>query len=338
MSDTSVTGAPADAEMRRAAKPLVCYQVDQLPDNNLALYRAARNGAELIDEVIVPPRDGRCFDVPAGCFFRIVSVDGPQVGDLNLWNRHDLSERFFSGKTRQLHATHIGNGDRLWSTLPGLRPLATIVQDTLDWYKYPTTIFRSFPREGGNRMISTDTLILGIGNTLLTDEGAGIHALNLLQSEYTDIPHVTFLDGGTLSFTLATWIEDCDNLIVFDAAEFHLPVGTVKTLVGADMDSFLGASRRSAHEVGLLDLIDIARLTESLPAKRALIGIQAAEFGWGMQPCEAVQRALPVAVDEARKLIELWNGVDLGQIKNISEYRVVSPGAEYSTEPGTGHD
>ena len=56
------------------------------------------------------------------------------MGDLNLWNAHDLSERFFSGKTRQLHATHVSTGDRLWSSLPGLRPLATITHDTLDWY------------------------------------------------------------------------------------------------------------------------------------------------------------------------------------------------------------
>ena len=125
---------PADAADRRAASPLVCYEVDQLPPNNLELYRQARAGASRVGEVVVPPRDGRCFEVAAGSFFRIESVDGPQVGDLNLWNANDLGERFFSGKTRQLHATHISTGDRLWSTLPGLRPLATITEDTLDWY------------------------------------------------------------------------------------------------------------------------------------------------------------------------------------------------------------
>lgn len=87
-----------------------------------------------VAEVIVPPRDARAFQVPAGHLFRIVSIDGPQVGDLNLWNASDLSERFFSGKTRALHATHVTTGDRLWSTLPRLRPLATITHDTLDWY------------------------------------------------------------------------------------------------------------------------------------------------------------------------------------------------------------
>ncbi len=125
---------PADAAARRAASPLVCYEVDQLPPNNLELYRQARATASRVGEVIVPPRDGRCFEVAAGSFFRIESLEGPQVGDLNLWNASDLGERFFSGKTRQLHATHVSTGDRLWSSLPGLRPLATITEDTLDWY------------------------------------------------------------------------------------------------------------------------------------------------------------------------------------------------------------
>jgi len=61
-------------------------------------------------------------------------VDGPQVGDLNLWNAQDLSERFYSGKTRALHGTHLTTGERMWSSFPHLRPMATIVNDTLDWY------------------------------------------------------------------------------------------------------------------------------------------------------------------------------------------------------------
>ncbi len=96
--------------------------------------RAARAGMTALSEFRVPPRDGRAFTVPAGHLFRIVSVEGPQVGDLNLWNARDLGERFFSGKTRALHATHVTRGDRLWSTLPHLRPLATITHDTLGWY------------------------------------------------------------------------------------------------------------------------------------------------------------------------------------------------------------
>ncbi|WP_422002213.1 urea carboxylase-associated family protein [Reyranella sp.] len=128
------TQPPDDADRRRAAPAIVCYAVDRVPPCDLALYRSAREGMTRIAETIVPPREARTFEVPAGHFFRIVSIEGPQVGDLNLWNASDLSERFFSGKTRALHATHVGTGDRLWSSLPHLRPLATITHDTLDWY------------------------------------------------------------------------------------------------------------------------------------------------------------------------------------------------------------
>ncbi len=125
---------PADAQTRRSAKPVICYEVDCLPIFEMATYQNARQTMKKTSEVIVPPRDGATFEVPAGHFFRIVSIEGPQVGDLNLWNADDLSERFYSGKTRQLHATHITTGDRLWSNMPGLRPMATITHDTLDWY------------------------------------------------------------------------------------------------------------------------------------------------------------------------------------------------------------
>lgn len=156
----------------------------------------------------------------------------------------------------------------------------------------------------------TKTLILGIGNTLLSDEGAGVHALNLLQSLRPDLQHITYIDGGTLSFTLAAYIEDCDNLIVFDAAELKAPPGTVRTMAGGDMDAFLGAARRSPHEVGLLDLFDIARLTESLPENRALIGIQPANIEWGMSPTPDVAKGLPLAVEQAVELLGQWDRVE----------------------------
>lgn len=125
---------PADAKIRRAIAPVICYPNATLPQPNLALYRAARAGAVKIDEVLIPPREARSFRVGAGQFFRITSVEGPQVGDLNLWNAQDLGEGFYSGKTRALHGTHLSTGARMWSGFPYLRPMATIIADTLDWY------------------------------------------------------------------------------------------------------------------------------------------------------------------------------------------------------------
>jgi uncharacterized protein YcgI (DUF1989 family) len=128
--------SPVDFAKRRAIKPVICYPVDTLQQPELKSYQAAREVWRKTGEIVVPPREARCFEVPAGHFFRIVSIDGPQVGDLNLWNARDHAERFFSGKTRALHGTHVSTGDRLWSNLPYLRPMATITEDTLDWYGF----------------------------------------------------------------------------------------------------------------------------------------------------------------------------------------------------------
>ena len=126
--------APGDADARRAVEPVIVYPKGTLAPPDLGLYRSARAGASKTGEVLVQPREGGCFHVPAGGFFRISSVEGPQVGDLNLWNAHNLDERFYSGKTRAIHGTHITTGERMWSNLPYLRPMATIIEDTLGWY------------------------------------------------------------------------------------------------------------------------------------------------------------------------------------------------------------
>jgi hypothetical protein len=130
------TTPPRDAGARKAVPPVVCYPPDTLSAPDLSLYRAARATARKVLEVSVPPREARTFRTDAGDFFRITSVEGPQVGDLNLWSASDLSERFYSGKTRALHGTHLSTGDRMWSTFPHLRPMATITADTLDWYGF----------------------------------------------------------------------------------------------------------------------------------------------------------------------------------------------------------
>lgn len=125
---------PPDAAARRASRPVVVYPADALPTPDPAFFARVRDGARTVGEVVVPPRDGRAFRVPAGGLFRIRCVGGPQVGDLNLWAAGDPSERFFSGKTRAIHGTHVTAGCRLWSSLPHLRPMATITHDTLGWY------------------------------------------------------------------------------------------------------------------------------------------------------------------------------------------------------------
>ena len=96
---------------------------------------AALANAAVIHEQVIPPRSGAAWVVPAGHVCRFTVLDGPQVLDLNLWNLHDPRERFWAARTRQFYGTHLSVGARLWSTLPALRPLATIVGDSVAYDK-----------------------------------------------------------------------------------------------------------------------------------------------------------------------------------------------------------
>ncbi len=127
---------PLDLKERVGAKPIVCYPNNSLENKNLDILQEARKHMEKIDEIIIPPRDAKTFNVKKGNFFRIESIEGPQVGDLNLFQANNLDEKFYSGKTRALYGTHISVGDKMFSSFPYLRSLATITWDTLDWYDY----------------------------------------------------------------------------------------------------------------------------------------------------------------------------------------------------------
>ncbi|MFP6776564.1 MAG: DUF1989 domain-containing protein [PS1 clade bacterium] len=134
MKNTRQSKKPKNVQSYRNVRPVIVYPDTTLPNNKVNHYQLIRKDMEMVMELVIPPRDARTFIVPAGHFFRIVSIDGPQVGDLNLWSRNNLNEQFYSGKTRALHGTHVSTGDQLWSSFPFLRPMATITFDTLDWY------------------------------------------------------------------------------------------------------------------------------------------------------------------------------------------------------------
>ncbi len=153
-------------------------------------------------------------------------------------------------------------------------------------------------------------LILGIGNTLLTDEGVGVHVVEALRrSQMSEEGDVELLDGGTLSFTLAGPIQDADALIVVDAAQLKSSPGTLRVFKGEDMDRFLTSNRKSSvHEVGLTDLRAIAMLAGHWPEKRAMVAIQPEKVDWGEYPTELVAAAIPVACGHIESLVGAWRG------------------------------
>ncbi|GAX14876.1 hypothetical protein FisN_29Lh088 [Fistulifera solaris] len=124
--------------LARRTKPIPCYTVEQLPPKDEALYQnlataVSEQRAQLVQEILIPPCDAVAWQVKAGQLWRIVCSHGPQVADMNCWSLSNLNEHFYSSKTRQMHATHLQTGDRLWSNMPYLRPLATIVYETIQY-------------------------------------------------------------------------------------------------------------------------------------------------------------------------------------------------------------
>ncbi|KAK4556744.1 hypothetical protein LTR86_006315 [Recurvomyces mirabilis] len=94
----------------------------------------SKSKRSIIDSFILPIRSGRAWQVPPGHIVRLSTPEGPQVGDLNIWNLHNPRERFWAARTRQLQASHVSTYDRLWSCLPFLRPMVTIIGDSLADY------------------------------------------------------------------------------------------------------------------------------------------------------------------------------------------------------------
>lgn len=150
-------------------------------------------------------------------------------------------------------------------------------------------------------------LVLGVGNTLLSDEGVGVRAVEHMRHTYPD-ENVEYVDGGTLSFTLAPYIDEADHLIVIDAANLKGSAGDCRCFTGDDMDRFLAQPRRSVHEVNLVDLLNISRLRQALPRRRALFGIQPRNVSWGERLSDPVDRAMRTAADDAWQLLQTWRG------------------------------
>ncbi|MFZ5555745.1 MAG: HyaD/HybD family hydrogenase maturation endopeptidase [Pseudomonadota bacterium] len=151
------------------------------------------------------------------------------------------------------------------------------------------------------------TVVLGIGNTLLADEGVGVHVVEALRRAEAPAEGVEYVDGGTLSFGLAADLHGAGRLIVVDAAELDAVPGTLRVLTGGAMDRFLTErSRRSVHEVGLADLLQVLALDDGLPPERALVAIQPRRVDWGDTPTPEVAAAMPEACRAVRALIEGW--------------------------------
>ena len=151
-------------------------------------------------------------------------------------------------------------------------------------------------------------IVLGIGNTLLADEGVGVRALACVREGRLD-PDLVLVDGGTLGLALLGCVEGADGLIVIDAARLDLAPGSVRCYCDAAIDALLSSRIRTVHELGLKDLLDMARLSGTLPPRRALITVEPACIDWETALSPVVEAALGEVSAMVNETVARWKAV-----------------------------
>jgi hydrogenase maturation protease len=151
-------------------------------------------------------------------------------------------------------------------------------------------------------------LILGIGNTLLGDEGVGVRvALDLASADPAAgrglPPGTRVADGGTLGLELLPLLADASSVVFIDAVELRLPPGSVSVIRGEATRS-VPQPPDSAHELGLATLLETARFAGQLPERVSIVGIQPGRIAAGLELSPAVEAAVPGAAD--RTCREAW--------------------------------
>lgn len=144
-----------------------------------------------------------------------------------------------------------------------------------------------------------DVIVLGLGNVLCTDDGAGVAALHQFRRGY-DAPGVQCLDGGTLGLSLLPQLEGAEQLFLLDAVLADAPPGTLVRLEGDEVGPAVYA-RLSPHQIGVSDLLDGARLLGRYPTRVVLLGVVPASIALGIERTAAVRAALP---DLVRLLVD----------------------------------
>ena len=139
-------------------------------------------------------------------------------------------------------------------------------------------------------------VILGVGNTLLTDEGVGVYAVLELAERY-DLPEtVEIIDGGTSGMDCLDQVSGADVLVVADCMRSGKPPGTITRLDGDKIPAFF-KTRLSPHQVGLSDMLGALNFHDMLPKAIVLIGVEPLSFELGMELSPVVAPVLPAVVD-----------------------------------------
>ena len=148
-------------------------------------------------------------------------------------------------------------------------------------------------------------LVLGLGNPLMSDDGAGLAALECIRRDFEFGRNVELEDGGTLGLSLLPIVEDCAALLVLDAVRFGRLAGTVACLDLNDIPMYL-ALKTSPHQTGFRETLALARMRGTLPAQLCVVGVEVETVEFGAPMSVKVRSALPLMIEGAITRLVEW--------------------------------
>ena len=140
------------------------------------------------------------------------------------------------------------------------------------------------------------TLVLGIGNILLRDEGVGVRIVEAIEQRYRLPPGVDLLDGGTAGMDLLHILTEYDRLIVCDAINSKAAPGTIVTLTDEEVPAYF-RSLMSPHQLGLSEVLATLKLLGRGPRSVTLFGVVPEDLALGTELSPTLRAALDRVVD-----------------------------------------
>lgn len=151
------------------------------------------------------------------------------------------------------------------------------------------------------------TILIGLGNILLRDEGVGVHAVNAVKERFEVPPELEILDGGTAGLDLLPFFEGRDRVLLVDAVDFGKEAGFIGELANEAIPARFGKSKASLHHLGLSEVLALAQLQDILPREICLIGIQPQALKPGLELTETLQEKFDELLARIRARLRDWD-------------------------------
>ena len=148
-------------------------------------------------------------------------------------------------------------------------------------------------------------VVLGVGNILLTDEGLGVHVVEDLKANYTFIPQISLIDGGTMGMELLTYMRGMKKILLIDAVNGGEAPGTIYEFPHRELEQYF-TDHISVHEVGMQDILRIRAIQENPLEDAIVIGVEPESLDVGFEPSAPVQKALPEVKERVLRVLREW--------------------------------